>query len=348
LEREKSVATPAARGLCFEAKVTIADMKKLIQTPTLRPNPAHQLRPQLAAKIASLIGNEENRITEIPGLSLHRRSAPTPPCRTTYHPGIIVVAQGSKQVNLGRTSFIYDASHFLLTAIDLPIVSWVAEATEEIPCLVLSLKLDMSMVRELLSREEIHVAEPLSTRSAMSIGETTPEFLDACCRLLDLLDNPQDIPFLHPLIQREIIYRILRGPEGARLRAVATLGDQSHRTAKAVAWIAANYAKPLHVEELAQIASMGVSTLHHHFRMLTAMSPLQYQKQLRLQSARSLMLNNGLDAASAAFEVGYESSTQFSREYSRFFGQPPMRDIHAVRSSGAPIQESIGTQQRVT
>ena len=159
---------------------------------------------------------------------------------------------------------------------------------------------------------------------------------------MDLLDRPPDIPFLSGLIRREIIYRVLRGSAGARLRAVATLGDQSHRTAKAIAWITANYAKPLRVEELADLASMGVSTLHHHFRMLTAMSPLQYQKQLRLQSARSLMLNNGLDASSAAFEVGYESPTQFSREYSRFFGQPPMRDVRTLLSPGAARPELAG------
>jgi AraC-like DNA-binding protein len=249
-----------------------------------------------------------------------------------------VVAQGSKQVNLGRTSFVYDESHFLLTAVDLPIVSWVAEATEELPCLVLSLKLDMSTVRELLAMEEIHVAEAVSDGPALSVGENTPEFLNACCRLLDLLESPQDIPFLSSVIQREIIYRILRGPAGARLRAISTLGDQSHRTAKAVAWITANYAKTLRVEELARLTKMGVSTLHHHFRALTAMSPLQYQKQVRLQSARSLMLNNGLDAASAAFEVGYESATQFNREYSRFFGQPPMRDVRAHLSSVTSAQ----------
>ena len=161
-----------------------------------------------------------------------------------------------------------------------------AEASAEFPCLALSIKFDMSMVRELLSREEIHVAEAPSDIPAMSIGETTPEFLNACCRLVDLLGNPPDILFLSGLIQREIIYRVLRGRVGARLRAVATLGDQSHRTARAIAWVAANYAKPLRVEELAELASMGASTLHHHFRMLTAMSPLQYQKQLRLQSVR--------------------------------------------------------------
>jgi AraC-like DNA-binding protein len=319
-------------------------MKNNQDNAALKPNGARGLSAELARKIASLVGNEENRITEIPGVSLHRRTSPTPPCRTTYHVGVIVVAQGRKQVNLGRTSFIYDESRFLVTAVDLPIVSWVAEATQEVPCLVLSLKLDMSMVREVLGREEIHVAEAPSDRPAMSIGESTPEFLNACCRLLALLDSPEDIPFLSGLVQREIIYRILRGPEGTRLRAVATLGDQSHRTAKAVAWITANYAKPLHVEELARIASMGVSTLHHHFRMLTAMSPLQYQKQLRLQAARSLMLNKGLDAAGAAFEVGYESPTQFNREYSRFFGQPPMRDVRALRSSDGLAPESISNQ----
>jgi len=312
-----------------------------MQTMIRKSTPVLPCRAELACKIASLIGNEENRITEVPGMSLHRRTAPTPPCRTTYHPGIIVVAQGSKQVNLGKSCFIYDEAHYLLTAVDLPIVSWVAEATEEVPCLVLSLKLDILMVRELLSREEIRVADAPSDSPAMSIGETTPEFLSACCRLLDLLKSPQDIPFLSGLIQREIIYRILRGPEGARLRAVATLGDQSHRAAKAIAWIAANYAKALRVGELAELSSMGVSTLHHHFRVLTSMSPLQYQKQLRLQSARNLMLNSGMDAASAAFEVGYESPTQFNREYSRFFGQPPIRDIRTIRESGARPWEPI-------
>ncbi|HTR65629.1 MAG TPA: AraC family transcriptional regulator [Terriglobales bacterium] len=318
-------------------------MNNTNEKANLKANQARGSQAELARKVASFLGTEENRTTEIPGVSLHQRTAPTPPCRMTYHPGVIVVAQGSKRVNLGRTSFIYDESRFVVTAVDLPIVSWVAEATAELPCLALSIKFDMSMVRELLSREEIHVAEAPSDSPAMSIGETTPEFLNACCRLVDLLDNPQDIPFLSGLIQREIIYRVLRGRVGARLRGVATLGDRSHRTAKAIAWIAANYSKTLRVEELAKLSSMGVSTLHHHFRMLTAMSPLQYQKQIRLQSARSLMLNNGLDAASAAFEVGYESATQFNREYSRFFGQPPMRDVRALLSPGAPKLELVGS-----
>jgi len=293
------------------------------------------------------MGSEENRATDIPGVTLHRRTAPTDPCPMTYQPSVTVIAQGRKRVELGRNTFIYDDSRFLLTSVDLPLISRVIEATKEVPCLALVLKLEMPVVRELLGREEIHVADSPSDSPALAVGETTVEFLSACCRLVDLLSSPQDIPFLGDLIQREIIYRILRGPEGARLRAIATLGDQSHRTAKAIAWIKTNYAKPLRVEDLAEIAGMGVSTLHHHFRALTAMSPLQYQKQLRLQAARGLMLLNGLDAASAAFEVGYESTSQFNREYSRFFGQPPMRDIRTLRAPGALPLESVSNRQSI-
>jgi AraC-like DNA-binding protein len=221
------------------------------------------------------------------------------------------------------------------------VISHITEASKASPCLALSLKLDMTAVRELLGREEIPVSAAPSNSPAMAIGENTPEFLDACNRLLNLLDHPADIPFLSGLIQREIIYRILQSSGGTRLRGIATSGDQGHRTAKAIAWIRANYAKPLSVEQLAEIAGMGVSTLHHHFRMLAAMSPLQYQKQLRLQAARTRMLIDGLDAASAAYEVGYESASQFNREYSRFFGQPPMRDIRTLRSPTAPQLESV-------
>jgi len=314
-------------------------MKNPIKNPTPTQGRAPNLLKELASKIAFFVGSRETLITDVPGLLLSRRTVPTAPASATYEPSLAVVAQGRKQANLGGTNFIFDQSRYLLTSLDLPVICNVIEASEHVPYLCFVLKLEMPVVRELLTREEIQEPESSSDKPAMALGKTTPELLDACCRLVDLLNSPQDIPFLSELIQREIIYRILRGPQGARLRAIATLGDQSQRTAKAIAWVKVNFAKPLRVEDLANIAGMGVSTLHHHFRALTAMSPLQYQKQLRLQAARERMLMDGLDAASAAFEVGYESATQFNREYSRLFGLPPMRDIRTLRSPGALLQE---------
>jgi AraC-like DNA-binding protein len=320
-------------------------VKKINQNAPPLSSRARELRAELARKIASFIGPSEKLITDVPGLLLSRRTAPTAPTSATYEPSLAVVAQGRKQAVLGGTPFIFDESRYLLTSLDLPVICNVIEASEQVPYLCFVLKLEVPVVRELLSREEIRAPEAGSDRPAMATGETTAELLDACCRLVDLLNSPRDIPFLSGLIQREIIYRILRGPEGARLRAIATLGDQSQRTAKAIGWIRANYAKPLRVEDLAEIAGMGLSTLHHHFRALTAMSPLQYQKQLRLQAARGRMLVDGLDAASAAFEVGYESASQFNREYSRLFGQPPRQDIRTLRSPGAPPLESVSNRQ---
>ena len=287
------------------------------------------MRTELARKIADRAVAEGDSLTEIPGLRLYRRSAPTACASAAYEPSLVVFVQGRKRINVGKTTYVTDGSNFLLTSIDLPVVSQVTSATEKEPILGLLLRLEMPAVREILSQQEFHLREESADARGMAVGVTSIELLDACSRLVDLLDTPQDIPFLSTLIQREIIYRLLRSPQGKHLRAIATLGEQSHRTAKVVEWLRVNYARPLRVEELATMARMGISTLHHQFRSLTAMSPLQYQKQLRLHVARERMLNNGLDAASAAFEVGYESASQFNREYSRFFGQPPMRDIKA-------------------
>jgi AraC-like DNA-binding protein len=272
--------------------------------------------------------------TGIASLRLYRRSEPTACASAAYEPSLVVFVQGQKRINVGKTIHICDGSTFLLTSIDLPVVSQVTAASQKEPILALVLRLEMPVVREILSQHEFHLSgEPADARG-MAVGVTSAGLLDACLRLVNLLDAPQDIPFLGGLVEREIVYRLLRSPQGGHLRAIATLGEQSHRTAKAVEWLRMNYAKPLRVEELASMARMGVSTLHHQFRSLTAMSPLQYQKQLRLHVARERMLNAGLDAASAAFEVGYESASQFNREYSRFFGQPPMRDVKGRRLAG--------------
>ncbi|WP_263352310.1 AraC family transcriptional regulator [Acidicapsa acidisoli] len=299
-----------------------------------------QARQILARKIAAHAIAEGDMLTAIPGLRLYRRSQPTPCASAAYEPSLVVFVQGKKQVNVGKTTYVCDESTFLLTSVDLPVVSQVVEATEEVPLLGLILKLEMPAVREILSQQEFHVREDSADARGMAIGVTSIELLDACARLVDLIDTPQDIPFLGSLIQREIVFRLLRSPQGKHLRAIATLGEQSHRTSKAVEWLRINYAKPLRIDELAAMARMGVSTLHHQFRSLTAMSPLQYQKHVRLHVARERMLNHGLDAASAAFEVGYESASQFNREYSRFFGQPPMRDVKARRQTGSATSQA--------
>jgi AraC-like DNA-binding protein len=307
-----------------------------LPAPTLlsssSPDRREKLRAQLASRIASLTGSATSLLTLIPGVTLYRYTAPTVPDWVTYEPSMALVVQGRKRVTLGGMSFDYGASRFLLTSLELPVTSQVIEASPEVPYLCLRLKLDIAVVGELLSRELDLAARPHKSEPAMATAETTAEFLDAFCRLIDLQHSPQDISFMSGLIQREIIYRILQSVEGQRLRSIVTIGDSGQRTVKAVEWIRSNYAKPLRMEMLAEIACMGVSTLHHHFRTLTSMTPLQYQKRLRLHEARRRMLVEGLDAANAAFEVGYESASQFNREYSRVFGQSPMRDVRALRA----------------
>jgi AraC-like DNA-binding protein len=290
-----------------------------------------EMRKGLASTIAAHAQSPGENRTAVPGLSLYRRTKPTACFLATYEPSVTVFVQGRKRVNLGGTVYHCDGSSFLLSSIDVPAESQIVEASEQVPMLSMFLRLDMPTVREIISREELPAFEASVPSRGIAVGETTVGLLGACSRLIELLETPEDIPFLSHLIQREIVYRILRTPQGERLRAIATTGDLSHRTARAIAWLRANYAKPLHIDELATVARMGVSTLHHQFRALTAMSPLQYQKRLRLQMARQCMLMDGMDATSAAYEVGYESVSQFNREYSRVFGLPPIRDIKALR-----------------
>ena len=327
-----------ARPLCWGRGTVVISAENTSNEALTVSDGWNELRAELARKVALFVGSTESRPTDVPGLTLYRHTAPTNPAPVTYEPSVALVVQGRKRVELGPNTFLYDASRYLLTSLDLPVVSQVIEGSPETPYLCLRLKLEMPTVRELLNREDFPLPLPSSDSPAMNTAETNVELLGAFDRLLDLLNAPVDIPFLSPMIQREIIYRILRGAGGQRLRAIATAGDQSYRTAKVVAWIRANYTKTLRVEDLAHIAGMSTSTLHHHFRVLTSMSPLQYQKQLRLQAARERMLIEGVDAASAAFSVGYESASQFNREYSRFFGLSPIRDVRHLRSSSHSLK----------
>ena len=269
--------------------------------------------------------------TAISGLSLSRREAPTDPMSHMYEPSICLIAQGAKRVLLGDDTFVYDAHHFLVTSVDLPTVVQVIKASQEKPCLSLMLKLDQREISQLMVDSNLPPPRAQESSRGMAIGEVTLPLLTAFQRLIDLLDQPKDIPILAPIIQREIFYRLLVGDQGARLRQMASAGSQSQHIARAIDWLKDNFTRGLRIEDLATQVHMSTSTFHHHFRSLTAMSPLQYQKWLRLNEARRLMLTERMDAATAAFEVGYESPSQFSREYGRLFGAPPVRDITSLR-----------------
>jgi AraC-like DNA-binding protein len=292
-----------------------------------------QALKELADTIGKAIGRSTELSNVVPGLALYQNTAPTAPNPCAYEPSLLIVPQGKKHVDLGKQSYVFGESTFLLTSIELPIVSRVSVASVEKPYFAFFLKLDMGIVRDVLHTEEVRISAPPVGTRGMVLGEVTVELLTPCSRMVQLLDTPQDVPFFSKLLQREIIFRLLQGPQGSRLRSVATKEDQSYLTAKAVTWLRENFEKTLNVDELASMVGMSRSTLHHHFRGLTAMSPLQFQKQLRLRTARQKMLTEELDAASAAFAVGYESPSQFNREYKRFFGNPPMRHIQALRAS---------------
>jgi AraC-like DNA-binding protein len=228
---------------------------------------------------------------------------------------------------LGGETYVYDQTHFLVTSVDLPVMSQVTGATKETPYLCLCFKIDLRRLSELMTEAESAERETIPEGRGIFVGQLSAPLLDAALRLVHLLETPQDIPVLAPLIEREILYRLLQSDQGMRLRHIARRESQSHQIAKAIDWLKMNYAKPLRIEELARRVSMSPSSLHHHFKAITAMSPLQYQKQFRLQEARRLMLTEMLDAASAGHQVGYESPSHFSREYCRLYGAPPLRDI---------------------
>ncbi len=284
----------------------------------------------LVERIARWTAEREEPATEIPALSLRRYEGPTEPTSYMHEPSICLIAQGAKRVLLGEDAYVYDAHHFLITSVDLPVVAQVIEASREKPYLGLMLKLDQCEIAQLMVDSSLPLPRVQQASRAMAVSEVSLPLLNAFQRLIDLLDEPEDIPILAPLIQREILYRLLVSDQGPRLRQIGTTGSQGHQIARAIDWLKGNFAQPLRVDDLAAYARMSKSSFHHHFRALTAMSPLQFQKWLRLHEARLLMLTEHLDAATAAFQVGYESPSQFSREYSRLFGAPPLRDIKGL------------------
>jgi AraC-like DNA-binding protein len=269
--------------------------------------------------------------TAITGLSLFRHDQPNEQHTGMYEPSICMVAQGAKRVILGDDRYVYDAHHYLITSVHLPTFVQIIEASREKPYLGLMLKLDQREISQLMVDSNLPPPRPQQSSRGMATGEVTVPLLTAFGRLIELLDEPKDIPILAPVIQREIIYRLLVGDQGARLRQMSSAGSQSRQIARAIDWLKGNFKKPMRIDDLAAQVNMSASTFHQHFRQVTAMSPLQYQKWLRLNEARRLMLAEKQDATTAAFQVGYESPSQFSREYGRLFGAPPLRDITTLR-----------------
>lgn len=303
---------------------------------TIAHTQAHRIdsaRETLAGRVARWTTGVEQLDTAIPALRLYRREVPTEPCTCMYEASVALIVQGAKRVRLGEETYLYDAGRFLITSLDLPAIAQVIQASRERPYLSLALKLDQRMMAELMVDSSLPPPRSEPACRGMVVGQAAPALIDAFQRLMALLDEPDDIPVLAPLIQREILYRLLVSDQGARLRQIASAGSQSHRVARAIGWLRSNYAQALRIDELAAYVQMSTSSFHHHFRALTAMSPLQFQKWLRLNEARRLMLTEQLDASTAAFRVGYESPSQFSREYSRLFGAPPLRDIASLRQT---------------
>ncbi len=306
-------------------------MRKPVTRQLIKNNELEHALEVLRKGIARWTGKEDRVVTAIPGLILARRVEPSEPISIMYEPRICVIAQGAKRVQLGDDAYVYDAHHFLVTSVDLPTFVQVTKASPERPYLGLVLNINQREISQLMVDSNLPPPRPQQSSRGMATGEITLPLLAAFQRLIDLLDDPKDIPILAPIIEREIFYRLLVGDQGTRLRQIAMAGSQSNQIARAIGWLKGNFMRPLHIDDLATQVNMSTSTFHHHFRQVTAMSPLQYQKWLRLNEARRLMLTENQDATTVAFQVGYESPSQFSREYSRLFGAPPLRDITNLR-----------------
>lgn len=287
----------------------------------------------LARAIEQHIYSAGDHATVLPTLSFHRRHAPTEPVPCIYTLSLVVTTQGAKQIMVGDKVLNYFPGQSLLTTIDLPVVSHVTRATTWEPYLGLLLKLDAHAIALAASELELPQPDRHHTHAPISIESLDPALLDALRRLVELLDEPILLPHLAPLLQREIIIRLLTGPHGQHLQQLVMEGSPSQQIARVVTWIKQNFTQAIRGDELAANANMSPSTFRQHFHAITGMSPLQFQKQLRLQEARQLMLNQNLDAGQAASLVGYESASQFSREYRRVFGAPPQRDIRRMRLS---------------
>jgi AraC-like DNA-binding protein len=296
-------------------------------------------RDELVERVARAI-REDGTDEPLAGLRLRRVSSPTELGHGTSYPSFCVVAQGSKEVRLGDRRFRYDPAHFLVATAALPVASRITEASKERPFLNLLLRLDPALVGSVMVEAGRPAPRGHSAATAIDVSLLDADLLDAVVRLVRLLDSPADALFLAPLIKREIVYRLFRGDQGDRVRHIATLGGGTNRIVEAIDRLRKDFDRSLRIEDLARDLGMSVSGFHHHFKEVTAMSPLQFQKQLRLQEARRLMLGEDFDAASAGYRVGYDDASHFSREYKRLFGAPPMRDVERLGGPSRRVPDS--------
>lgn len=286
---------------------------------------------ELASLIDRFSGRDGVHATAISRVGLIRSTQPTEPLHALHQPALCILAQGRKQVMLGDQVYTYDKSCYLVVSVDVPVVGQVTEASPSEPYLCFRLDFDPALLGALLMDLGMGHAKEEAPGSGITLGTMTPELLDAVIRLLRLLETPRDIAALAPLAEREILYRLLLGDAAARLRQIALADSKLQQINRAITWIKHHYAEPFSIAAVTKAAGMSPSSLHHHFKAVTAMSPLQYQKQLRLQEARRLILSQAMDAATAGHTVGYDSPSQFSREYSRLFGAPPVRDVTRLK-----------------
>lgn len=293
----------------------------------------------LCAELAELLGrltdSDGGHQTAIPELTLWRFSNPTEPEPVLQEPAVYVVVQGRKQVVVGDRTYVYDPSQYLAVSLEVPAMASVLEASPDAPYLCLTLRVDARELAALLLETGRPASRADHDRRAVFVSALEAPLLDALLRLVRLLDAPEDVPVLAPLVRRELHYRLLQGDQQGRLAEMAIGDGRLRRVAGAIAWIRTHYAEPLQVEALARLANMSPSALHAHFSAVAGVSPIQYQKQLRLQEARARLLSSGASAETVAYEVGYASPSQFSREYARLFGQPPRRDAEAKRAEAA-------------
>lgn len=302
------------------------------QPPTEQPS--RSARQKLAGLVLRLTDREGVQPTAIPALSFLRATAVSEPLPALYEPSLYVIAQGAKIVTLGEESYMYDTDSYLVASVRLPIMGQIIEASPERPYLCVKLRFTADQIIEIMQDLP---PQPAGSKAPLERGlvvsRTSPGLLDAVTRLVSLLDTPEDIPFLAPLVIREILYRVLQDEHGQLIRQLAVSSGNAESVSKAIALINQEYAKPLRIDELAKAINLSPSALHHQFKQVTAMSPLQYQKKIRLQEARRLLIAESLEAADASYQVGYESPSQFSREYARMFGLPPISDIKRLKDT---------------